>query len=238
MPARLLAHLAIFLCICASPAIAATPEEDDAVLAGYRQLYGGDLVGAQQTFEKLLTARASNLTAEFGWLSVMEARSEDDRALEPEFERRLDVLLDHADARVERSDQDDEALFYSAAGYMLRASVRVERDKGMWGAARDGARAKRLSEQYLQRHPEHGDAYFVVGMYNYYVEVMPTFYKALRTVLFQPSGDRTLGLQQIERAYAQGSLFAPRAGVRLMEIYGSLEGRAQDGVRIGERLTA
>jgi tetratricopeptide (TPR) repeat protein len=237
MPARCLLYSLAFLLICVPPAIAATPEEDAAVLAGYRQYYNGDLPGAQRAFETLIGARASNLAAHFGWLRVMEARSADDRTLEPEFERRLDLLLDDAEGRVGRSSTDDEALFYLAAGYLLRANFRVERDKGMWGAARDGARAKRLSEQYLQRHPEHGDAYFVLGMYNYYVELMPSFYKALRLFLFLPSGDRALGLQQIERAYSQGSLFAPQAGLSLMEIYGEFESRPADGIGIGERLT-
>lgn len=106
----------------------------------------------------------------------------------------------------------------------------------MWGAARDGARSKRLSDAYIKRHPEHGDAYFALGTYNYYVEIAPAFIKLIRPLLFLPAGDRAEGLEQLERAYTQGSLFSYQAGMVLTEIYGSFEGRPADGVRVGEQL--
>jgi tetratricopeptide (TPR) repeat protein len=106
----------------------------------------------------------------------------------------------------------------------------------MWGAARDGARSKRLADVYSKRHPEHGDAYFALGTYNYYVEIAPAFVKLIRPLLFLPSGDRAEGLKQLERAYTQGTLFSYQAGMLLTEIYGSFEGRPADGVRVGEQL--
>jgi tetratricopeptide (TPR) repeat protein len=108
----------------------------------------------------------------------------------------------------------------------------------MWGAARDGARAKRLSDEYVRRHPEHADAYFALGMYNYYVDIAPAFIKVIRLFLFLPAGNRAEGLKQLERAYAQGSLFALQAGLILMEVYGSFEARPGDAVRMGERIRA
>jgi Tetratricopeptide repeat len=229
----------IFLAAFCAPASARTPSaEDDPVLAGYKQFYAGDLDAAQQTFEKLTAAQPGRLAPEYGALQVLEQRSDVDKQFEPEFERRLNAFLAAAQTRVDRSDTDDDALFYLANAHMLRASYRLDHDKGVWGAARDGARAKRLSDQYIQRHPEHGDAYFALGTYNYYVEIAPTFIKVLRVFLFLPSGNRATGIEQLERAYQQGSLFAPQAGVTLMEIYGGFESRPADGLRIGERLTA
>ena len=238
MPRNRLLAPVLFVCICAHASARTPPVEDDPVLAGYKQFFAGDLDAAQQTFQKLTAAQPGRLAAEFGALQVLEQRSDNDRKFEPEFERRLDAFVAAAQTRVDRSDKDDEALFYLANAHMLRASYRLDHDKGVWGAARDGARAKRLSEQYIQRHPEHGDAYFTLGTYNYYVEIAPTFVKVLRVFLFLPSGNRATGLQQLERAYQQGSLFAPQAGVTLMEIYGGFESRPADGLRIGERLAA
>jgi hypothetical protein len=230
--------LLILWCFCPRSALAAASVEDAGVLAGYRLFNNGDLASAQQTFERLIAGAPSSLPAQFGLLQVIEQRSEGERVLEPEFERRIDAFLATAEERFARSDKDDEALFYLANGYMLRATYRLDHDKGIWGAARDGARAKRFSEQYVQRHPEHGDAYFALGTYNYYVEIAPTFIKIIRLFLFLPPGNRAAGLQQLERAHAQGSLFAPQAGLMLMEIYGSFESRPADAVRIGERLAA
>jgi hypothetical protein len=241
MPDRRLFQLLVFLLLslAAPAATAAAPSsEDAAVLAGYRQFHNADLAGAQQTFEKLLAGEPRNLAGQFGLLQVLEQRSQQEKQLEPEFERRIEALLNEAEARFARSDKDDEALFHLANGYMLRATYRYNRDKGMWGAARDGARAKRFSDQYVQRHPEHGDAYLTLGTYNYYAEIVPAFFKVMRVFLFLPAGNRALGLQQIERAYAQGNLFVPQAGITLIEIYSAFESRPADGVRIGERLSA
>jgi hypothetical protein len=139
--------------ILAVPALAIPARADDAVLAGYRRYYAGDKEGAQHDFERLLSARPADLPARFGLLEILEDLSRETRALEPEFERQIDALLTDADARHARSETDDEALFYLANGYLLRARYRVSHNKGLWGAARDGVRSKRLSETYLKRHP-------------------------------------------------------------------------------------
>jgi tetratricopeptide (TPR) repeat protein len=222
--------------ILAIPAVAAPSPADDDVLAGYRRYHAGDKEGAQHDFERLVSARPAALPARFGLLQILEDRSRETRALEAEFEKRMEPFLADAETRHTRSETDDEALFYLANGHWLRAMYRLNHNKGVWGAARDGVRSKRLTEAYLKRHPEHGDAYFALGTYNYYVEIAPAFIRVIRLFLFLPAGDRPEGLKQIERAHTQGSLFAFQAGLMLMEIYGSFEGRPADGVRIGERL--
>jgi len=219
-------------------AVWASPADDAAVLAGYRKLYAGDLDTAKQEFDRILAAEAGGLPARFGILHVLERRLRDTRSVAPEFERLIDRFIADADARLSRSDRDAEALFYLASAYMLRAQYRFDYDKGMWGAARDGARSKKLSEQYIRWHPEHGDAYFALGVYNYYVELAPAFAKVMRFIMFLPAGNRAEGLKQIERAYREGSLFAPQAGLLLTEIYGTFESRPADGIRVGERLAA
>ena len=171
-------------------------------------------------------------------MRVLEDRSRETRALEAEFEKRIEPFLADAEARHNRSETDDEALFYLANGHFLRAEYRLNHNKGIWGAARDGVRSKRLIEAYVKRHLEHGDAYFALGAYNYYVEIAPAFIRVIRLFLFLPAGNRAEGLKQIERAYTQGSLFSFQAGLLLMEIYGAFEGRPADGVRIGERIAA
>jgi tetratricopeptide (TPR) repeat protein len=216
----------------------ATAAQDAAVLAGYRKFYEGDVDGARGDFERRLAVSRNDLPARFGILLVLEHDVQTNTALQPTLEQSIDALVHEADARYGRSEQDAEALFYAAAGYMFRARYRVNYDKGMWGAARDGARAKKLSDAYVARHPEHGDAYFTLGLYNYYVDIAPAFVRVLRVLMFLPAGNRVEGLKQVERAHAEGSLFAPLAGVALMEMYSTFESKFADAVRIGERLIA
>src|SRR5829696_2652542 len=218
------------------PQSAVASAADDPVLAGYQQFYRGDSDGAKQHFQRLIAANPTGLPARFGLLQILDDDVGANRPAQAEFERLIDGFIADAEARRGRSDRDDEALFYLANAHMVRAAYRFNYDKGMWGAARDGARSKRLADTYVKRHPEHADALFALGTYNYYVEVAPAFIKLIRPLLFLPAGDRAGGLEQMERAYTQGSLFSYQAGLALTEIYGSLEGRPADGVRVGEQL--
>jgi tetratricopeptide (TPR) repeat protein len=216
------------------PCLASAGDED--VLAGYQRFYRGDKEGAARDFERMAAANPGRFPVRFAILQILMDRAGSNHSLEGEFERQMDAFIADAEARHGRSATDDEALFYLGNAYFVRASYRVDHDKGMWGAARDGARSKRLADAYVKRHPEHGDAYFMLGAYDYYVEIAPAFLKLVRPLLFLPSGDRVEGLKQLERAYTQGSLFSFQAGMLLMEIYGSYEGRPADGVRVGEQL--
>jgi len=60
--------------------------------------------------------------------------------------------------------------------------------------------------------------------------------KLLRVLLFIPGGDRSLGLQQLERAAREGELWAPQARLELIQIYGWLEGRVDEAVGLAETL--
>jgi hypothetical protein len=217
---------------------AAQSASRDPLPSAYQRLYAGNADAAYGAFSAARTQNAQALPAWFGQLLAQLARLQADESLEAGFERDADAFIAAAAARYSQSRDDTEALFYLAQAHMLRGAFRASSDKGMWGAARDAARSKSYAEQYLKVHPEHGDAYFSIGLYNYYVGIAPTFLKVLRVLLFLPGGDRATGLRQIERAAKSGQLFAPMAEAILGSIYGGLEGRLSDGIAIGERLTA
>jgi hypothetical protein len=231
-------RLSLIFALCLSATLAAVrpAAAEDGVLAGYQQFNGGDKAGAQQHFEKLVAAKPSDLPTRFGLLMVLEDRSRGNLTMEAAFDRQAESFLSDAEQRHSRSTTDDEALFYLANGYMLRARYRMNHNKGMFGAARDGAKAKKFADAYVKRRPEHGDAYFALGTYNYYVDIAPSFVRVLRLFLFLPGGNRVEGLKQIERAHREGSLMSFQAGLILMEVYGQFEGRTADAIAIGERL--
>jgi tetratricopeptide (TPR) repeat protein len=205
------------------------------VLDAYQQLYAGDIDASHQRFAAL-RGDGRTLPAWFGQLFTELALVEHDDTREAAFERELDAFIGEAESRYSRSRNDAEALFYLAQVHLLRGTYRISHDKGMLAAARDAARAKGYAEDYIRIHPEHGDAYLTLGIYNYYAGIAPTFVKVLRVLLFLPGGDRTAGLAQIEKAAREGSLFAPVAQGLLGVIYGSIEGRLRESLTIGERL--
>jgi hypothetical protein len=222
--------------VAAQPAIGpALPGADPAIVRGYTLLHDGDRTAAIRHFTTLADANPNHLGARFGRaFAELETIAFDER-LQPPYEARLDALIDDADRRHRANAEDVSAHFYLAQAYMLRATYRFEHDKGTWGAARDGASAKRYSESYLSKHPSDADAHLTLGLYNYFVDIIPRAFRILRFLLFLPSGDRTAGLRQIERAAASGGIFAFRAQMVLIEIYGSLEGRPADALALAER---
>lgn len=207
----------------------------DPVHDAYVSIYSGDAVEATKRFETLRSRDPRALPAWFGVLAAQLAQLDLEESLVPSFEKDLDAFIEHAQSRYDRSRDDAEAHFYLAQAHMMRATYRFTWERGMWGAARDAARAKSLTDQYVKQYPEHGDAYLALGLYNYYADVAPTLVKVMRVLLLLPSGSRSEGLKQLERASRDGRLFAPVADGALATIYGSLENRFEQAIPIAER---
>ena len=231
---RLLCGLIVWA-VVAGPSPAAAQPPPDPVRRGFDLLYQGDRPAAQRHFEGLLAAQPESLPVQFALLMIANDRVKDDPATAPDFERRLDAFISATERRYHANRRETGALFHLAQAHMLRASYRFEHDKGMLGAARDGAKAKNYSETYIKAHPDHADAYLTLGLYNYFVDLAPTFAKVFRFLLFLPAGNRVEGLKQIERAAAHGPLFGEKAERLLVQIYGQLEGRPQEALAIAVR---
>jgi hypothetical protein len=231
------AAVALLIVACATAqAASAQTASTDPLYAGYMRLYAGERDAAFNHFEALRANDRKSLAPWFAQLFALQRRLQYDESLAPSFESSIEAFLDEADRRYSRSKADAEALFYLAQGYIVRSTYRINHDKGMFGAARDAARAKGYSDAYLKQHPEHGDAYVTLGLYNYYVDIAPNFIKVLRVLLFLPSGNRAEGIKQLQRAAREGRYFATLADSALAEIYGAFEGRLGDAITIGERL--
>jgi tetratricopeptide (TPR) repeat protein len=102
--------------------------------------------------------------------------------------------------------------------------------------SRKRSRARDCIDAYLRIDPGNGDAYLIRGLYDYFIDIAPPFAHFLRFLLFLPAGNRTEGLKEIERAAAQGTLFATEAQRELIDIYGALEGRPADAIARAEDL--
>lgn len=228
--------LLLSACLVLAAPAAAQGTAPETVRAGYNLLHSGDELGALRHFNELLKTRPDDLQYRFGSLMARQRLIADDNSLIPAYEKDVDALIALADARYKRSERDADALRHLASGFMLRAEYRFEYDKGMWGAARDAAKAKGYSDAYVKQHPEHGDAYLVLGLYNYYVGIAPSILKVMRFLLFLPAGNRAEGLKQIERTAAMGDHVAPMAQDILIAIYSDYEGRPEDALRLADRL--
>ena len=67
-------------------------------------------------------------------------------------------------------------------------------------------------------------------MYDYFIDLAPTFAHVLRFLLFLPGGNRAEGLKEIERAAATAHVVRTQARLELVQIYALLEGRPADAI--------
>lgn len=139
-------------------------------------------------------------------------------ALDAPFLAKVNAAIAEAERLTKAEPQRAEAWFYLGAAYGVRAQFRVHRVERL-AAARDGKRIKDALERALALDPHLHDAEFGLGMYRYYADIAPAFFRFLRFLLLMPGGDREDGLRQLERAASEGVLVTGEAQFQIHVIY-------------------
>lgn len=139
-------------------------------------------------------------------------------AMDAAFLRSADAAITAAGRMTEAHPDRAESWFYLGAAYGVRAQFRVHRVDRL-GAARDGKRIKESLERALAIDPAMHDAEFGIGMYRYYADIAPAFFRFLRFLLLLPGGDREDGLRQLERAATEGVLVSGEAQYQIHVLY-------------------
>ena len=147
------------------------------------------------------------------------------RALDEQFSAEVERAIRSTEAWAEREPKNAEAHFYAGGAYAARVQWRVLREEKV-AAARDGKRIKQALERAIALDPELDDAYFGIGLYQYYADVAPAAAKVLRFLLLLPGGDKDEGLSQMRRARTRGKLLQGEADYQLHVIYLWYEKRA------------
>lgn len=114
-----------------------------------------------------------------------------------------------AEAQLKKSDTAEMHL-YAGIGWALRARLFGLRDERR-ATAKAGVKAR---EQFLKASkldPDLADAYAGLGLYNYYVDTLSGFVKALRFFMGIPGGNKDEGIRQLEVAMKGGELTAVEA---------------------------
>ena len=159
----------------------------------------------------------------------------DNRALDTAFMRNVNEAIAAAEAWTAKGPREAEAWFYLGAAYALRVQLRVLRNEKL-AAARDGKRIKQALERAVALDPQMDDAYFGIGLYQYYADVAPAAAKFLRWLLLLPGGNKTEGLQRMLRTQRSGELLRGEADFQLHIIYLWYESRPDRAVALLEGL--
>jgi hypothetical protein len=159
----------------------------------------------------------------------------DSRALDRQFSAEAEHAIRATEAWAAREPASAEAHFYAGAAYAARVQWRVLRDEKL-AAARDGKRIKQSLERAIALDPDLDDAYFGIGLYQYYADVAPAAAKMLRFLLMLPGGNKTEGLARMQRARAHGTLLQGEADYQLHILYLWYERRADLAVGLLDSL--
>ena len=139
-------------------------------------------------------------------------------ALDAPFIAQVNAAIAEAERLTKATPDSAEAWFYLGAAYGVRAQFRVHRGERL-AAARDGKRIKESLEKALAIDPGMHDAEFGIGMYRYYADIAPAFFRFLRFLFLMPGGDREDGLRQLERAASSGVLVRGEAQFQIHILY-------------------
>jgi tetratricopeptide (TPR) repeat protein len=158
-------------------------------------------------------------------------------SLDGQFLSAVNSAIDATEAWVAREPRRAESWFYLGAAYGARVQWRALRGQ-LLAAARDGKRIKGALDRAVELDPTLDDAFFGLGLYQYYAAVAPTAAKILRFLLLLPGGDRQTGLNHMMRARERGALLRGEADYQLAIIYLWYEKQPGRALELFERLRA
>ncbi|MGD8396188.1 MAG: hypothetical protein PVF43_12015 [Candidatus Eiseniibacteriota bacterium] len=175
------------------------------------------------------------LLAEACWWQVIN-RPDLDRCL-AEFDEAARETIRLGEERLERDKRDPLALFFLAGAYGRRAIL-----AGLGGNHLEAVQASLTARKYLQRlrkyHPEYDDAYFGLGLYDYYAAQLPWFARVIGKVFLGLAGNRERGIEELERAASNGLFTQVEARIFLAIVYLDEEQRYDEALAILKELNA
>lgn len=144
-------------------------------------------------------------------------------------------LLDDVEAKTKNHLNEKDKMFYYSAICGIRAQL-VATEGDWWETAKLGKSMKKNTEKLVKMDPEYYPAYYLLGTYNYFADVLPSAVKFFRSLLFIPGGDRNEGLRQLNLAYQKANGVSVEAGRTMVLIQVYYEKAYPTGVNIADDL--
>ena len=182
--------------------------DPDAAIEVFRQIHAKD---PQSPVGYLLEADATwwKVYYETGNLvdpDVFEAVNALVTPYDSHFNDLLGVAISKAEARLKSKQDVARSYLYLGMAYALKARLIGLRGKDDLATARAGKKMRSALMKALQLDPNLKDANAGLGIYNYFVDTLPTIVKILGIFIALPGGNRELGLKQLSDAAEKGEL--------------------------------
>lgn len=223
--------LAVLGAVLALPAQASaqwdvSPALEQEIQSAIGHIYNLQFYDANKSADTIIRERPDHPAGHFfkamvEWWRILT--NFEDESRDDTFEDMLETVIDICDERLEENPDDVTALFFKGGSLGFRGRLRANR--GNWvGAARDGVAALPIVRRAHELAPDNTDVLLGMGIYNYYAEVVPDRYPLVKPLMvFFPSGNRALGLQQLERAAREARYASSEAMYFLAQSYYQFE---------------
>ena len=188
--------------------------------AAWKQTYPNDPLGPASNAAAYLFSELARLGALESELFVDDSRFKDRAKLGPDSNKRMlfgqEVARAEqlADAALQRSGNDSNALFVMSLAFGLRADNAGLIERRSLAALSYTKEGRVYAERLMRLDPEAGDAYLGPGVENYLLSLKP----APLRVLLRMTGsnvDRERGLEEVRRAASHGHYLEPFAKLLL-----------------------
>ena len=135
----------------------------------------------------------------------------------------IEKVIQLCDKKLDNNPDDVTALFFKGGAIGFRGRLRVHREEWL-PAANDGRLAIPIVHQAYKLEPNNVDILLGMGIYNYYRDVIPEEYPFVKPlVIFFPSGDKMLGMQQLRQASEKARYANVEATYFLIQILSNYE---------------
>jgi tetratricopeptide (TPR) repeat protein len=215
-----------------APVTVSTPADPE-YRAALDRVYDGAFDDAERRLAALARAHPEDPVAPYLQALALEWRVEQAPSAETHDEevlRLADEALARAAARLAADPSNGRALLARGAAHGIKSRLHLFRRQRRPATAE----AVRMRESLLGARAAGvtaGDLDFGLGLYDYYADVLPAFFKIVRVLAGIPGGDRERGLDALARTARGGSLFHDaEARVQMFEIQSWFERRPDGAV--------
>lgn len=160
----------------------------------------GDLLVADALWWKIYFASGNLINPD-----VFDVATTGTTAYDSQFDNTIQSVIGKAQSRIDAGHDATRNQLYLGMAYGLQARLVGMRGQDL-PAARAGKKMRATLLMALAADPQLNDAYLGVGIYNYFVDTLPSIVKLIRWMIGLPGGSREEGLRQIERTARHGDL--------------------------------
>lgn len=199
---------------------------DSLLTTGVHHIYNCEWSQARTCFETVISKDSEHPAGYFmdamieWWRINLNKR---DLSYDKDFLEKIDRVIQLCDNILVSKKRDLAALFFKGGALGFRGRFFATRESYL-SAVADGRQAYSILQECYKIAPGNHDIMLGSGLYNYFAAILPERIPILKpAMVFFPSGDKTLGLLQLQAAARKARYANYEAMVVLMTAYADFE---------------